>query len=126
MEFACGWTSWNRVAEALEKLPSKYGDYTSTFCRVEEDFPVRLVPLIGKNGRPVSGWLEVEAVNEYGSYDTCLFDSSGRRTFLYDWLYVDGGPAPERELVENREGIAVPAEIVKLLREDAQGKIIGI
>ena len=98
-------TTWNTVARALQQLD---GDWDG-FEELEEDIPVLLVPL-GCGDR----WYEVEVKNRYGSWDTCYYDAQGRATSLGDWIPRE---VMEEEEIWDREGIAVPKEVVDILRE---------
>lgn len=97
-------TTWNTVCNAVANLPGNWDGLEP----VAEDFPVVLRRLVD-----FPGWLEVETPSsrdEYG-FDTCYVLPDGRATSLEDWIPADEWP----EGASNREGIAVPEEIARLV-----------
>jgi len=98
------YTTWNVVARALKRLPGNWDGFEEQ----EEDIDVRLTALESDiTDDPVLGWLEVEVRNSYGKFDTCYTDAQGRATNIRDWL-----PEQLRPLAGDREGIAVPVEVL--------------
>ena len=89
-------TTWNAVAEAAQELPGNYDGLDP----VEDDFAVSLFPLAAH-----PGYLEVARPGG----DTIYFLPDGRSTSLRDWVV----PFPEG--AQDREGIAVPADILRYL-----------
>ena len=83
--------SWNVIAAACD------GDGLDP---IEEDFPVALIPL-----EDFPGWLEIARPGG----DTIYILPDGRSTSLRDWIVPF--PEPSRD----REGIAVPADILRYL-----------
>lgn len=89
-------TTWNNVCAAAAELSG----YFDGLDPVEEDFAVSLVPLAAH-----PGYLEVARPGG----DTIYFLPDGRSTSLRDWIV----PFPEG--AQDREGIAVPADILRYL-----------
>ena len=88
--------SWNEIAAACDGL----GGYFEGLDTLEEDFPVELIPL-----EDFPGYLEVARPGG----DTIYSLPDGRATALSDWIIPF--PADARD----REGIAVPADILRYL-----------
>lgn len=110
------YTTWNQLARAVEHLPDDYVGLAEEY--MEEDQPVRLVPIWGGDGEIIPDWLEVE-IGEYlwsnqPRYDTTMFDAQGRPTCIHDWL-----PQEYHDLIYPREGIAVHVDVLDyLLKEE--------
>jgi hypothetical protein len=103
-------TTWNTLCSVVRDLPGNWDGLEL----VEEDFPVALRPL-----QDFPGWLEVEVPSdrdEYG-FDTCYVLPDGRATCLSDWIpeLRDRIPELEENALYDREGIAVPADILREL-----------
>jgi hypothetical protein len=88
--------SWNAIATACDGLDG----YFEGLDPVERDFPISLVPL-----EDFPGHLEVARPGG----DTIYYLPDGRATALSDWIV----PFPEG--AQDREGIAIPAEILRYL-----------
>ena len=97
-------TTWNRVVRALQQLEGNWDG----FRELEKDVPVLLTPL----GR--GNWYEIKVKDSYGFWNSCYFDIQGRSSSLSDWIPAD---VRKREEIWDREGIAVPKEVVDILRE---------
>ena len=88
--------TWNTVCHAASHLDVIFDGLDP----VERDFPISLVPL-----EDFPGHLEVARPGG----DTIYFLPDGRATALSDWIV----PFPEG--AQDREGIAVPADILRYL-----------
>jgi len=89
-------TTWNTVCHAASHLGGNFDGLDP----VERDFPVELIPL-----EDFPGHLEVARPGG----DTIYNLPDGRATALSDWIV----PFPEG--AQDREGIAIPAEILRYL-----------
>lgn len=97
------YTTWKRIAHVSKQ-------YNINLPSVDNDIPARLLPL-EVNGSKISSWLEVEILTSSGDYEPCIseyeqyFAIEEKRFCLIDWI-------PELQEKYNREGVAVPAEIL--------------
>lgn len=89
-------TSWNAICVAAARLPEAFDGLDP----VEDDFAVSLFPLAAHPGH-------LEVARPGG--DTIYNLPDGRATALSDWIV----PFPEG--AQDREGIAVPADILRYL-----------
>ena len=89
-------TTWNTVCHAVTNLDGIFDGLDP----VERDFPVELIPL-----EDFPGYLEVARPGG----DTIYTLPDGRATALSNWIV----PFPEG--TQDREGIAIPAEILRYL-----------
>jgi hypothetical protein len=107
------YTTWNKLAEAVQNhLPDNYVGLEE----MEQDKPVRLVPIWNDDGEIIPDWLEVEVGEYWGSslrYDTTMFDAEGNPTSIHDWL-----PEEYHDKVYPREGIAVHTDVLQYLPEE--------
>ena len=92
-------TTWNTVCHAATNLDGNFDGLDPV--EIEEDFPVSLI-LLGD----VSGYLEI---CRPGGDTIYTLPADGRATSLSDWIVPF--PADARD----REGIAVPADILRYL-----------
>jgi len=98
------YTTWNKVARALRYIPGGWDGFEEQ----EEDKDVLLIALESPvTEDPILGWLEVQVRTSHGGFDTCYFDAQGRATRIVDWL-----PPQLRPIAGDREGIAVPVEVL--------------
>lgn len=98
------YTTWNKVAQALEHIAGNWDG----FEKQEEDVDVLLTSLYSPvTDQPIMGWLEVEARNSYGQFDTCYYDAQDRATTIQDWM-----PPELHPIAPKREGIAVPVAVL--------------
>lgn len=96
-------TTWNAVAQALQHLPGNWDG----FDEQEEDIPVVLEALHSPlTDQPILGWLEV-LIRGRSGFDSCHTLPDGRGTRIKDWL-----PPELHPLAPDREGVAVPVEIL--------------
>jgi len=98
------YTTWNKVAQALRHVPGGWDGFEEQ----EQDIEVFLSALESPiTGDPIPGWLEVQVKTPHGGFDTCYFDAQGRATHIRDWV-----PPELHKIAPNREGIAVPVEVL--------------
>lgn len=97
------YTTWKRIAHVSRQ-------YNINLPSVDKDIPARLSPL-EVNGAKIPCWLEVEILTSSGDYEPCTgeyeqyFVIEDKRFCLVDWI-------PDLQEKYNREGVAVPEEIL--------------
>ena len=97
------YTTWKRIAHVSRQ-------YNINLPLAGKDIPARLSPL-EVNGAKIPCWLEVEILTSSGDYEPCtgeyeqFFALEDKRFCLIEWI-------PELPEKHNREGVAVPEEIL--------------